>query len=389
VAKGSDDGTGTRSLTLGSGGRAASTQDPPETTREAAQALRVWATTHNLLRRGTAPVPAVGQVPPISFSTEALSVLERQAITAIGINERRRKIYVYTNKKVTKSQSLVLPDNFNEAVDIEYRQARPMVINNEEEDPILAAVPYYVRAGRYACGSSIGVANDRMAGTLGALVSNNLGELFGLTNNHVTGGCNNTRLGLPILAPGVMDVMENARHPFTIGFHHSVLTMRQGDPAAVNHRENTDAALLRIVDDSAVSSMQGEVYDTPGECIDLEDDMEVEKVGRTTGHQLGIIDGEIIGEWPVTYKSTTWHSPDEQVTFVGTVYFEPVFTILGRNGPFAQPGDSGSLVTTVKDGMRRAVGLIFAGRGSEAYMLPLRPILKGFAVSLVSEHGTQ
>jgi hypothetical protein len=46
-------------------------------------------------------------------------------------------------------------------------------------------------------------------------------------------------------------------------------------------------------------------------------------------------------------------------------------------------------VTTIKDGMRRAVGLIFAGRGREAYMLPLRPILEGFAVSLVSGHGTQ
>ena len=116
--------------------------------------------------------------------------------------------------------------------------------------------------------------------------------------------------------------------------------------------------------------------------------MEVEKVGRTTGFQQGVIESEIVGPWPLTYKTVTYHSPDEVVNFVGTVFFEPVFLIRGRNGPFSQPGDSGSLVTAVNGQDRRAVGLVFAGRGNDAsYMLPIRPILERFGVSLVSGHG--
>jgi hypothetical protein len=134
--------------------------------------------------------------------------------------------------------------------------------------------------------------------------------------------------------------------------------------------------------------MQGELYDTPEECVYPEPDMEVEKIGRTTGHQIGIIEAEIVGPWPVTYKTVTYHSPDEQANFVGTVYFEPVFLIRGHNGAFAQPGDSGSLVTTTIDNTRHAVGLIFAGRATEAYMLPIRPILERFGVALVAGHGT-
>lgn len=234
----------------------------------------------------------------------------------------------------------------------------------------------------------IGVGNNRSAETLGALVHNDNGDLFGLTNNHVIGRCNNTRQGLPILAPGVMDVMENVRSPFTIGLHHSVLTLRQGEPTAIDHKENTDAALLEILDPNAVSSMQGELYDTPDQYADPEPEMEVEKVGRTTGFQQGIIESEIVGPWPLTYKTVTYHSPDEVVNFVGTVFFEPVFLIRGASGPFSQPGNSGSLVTTISGQARRAVGLIFAGRGNDAsYMLPIRPILERFDVSLISRHG--
>jgi hypothetical protein len=181
--------------------------------------------------------------------------------------------------------------------------------------------PYYIMDGLYTCGSSIGVGNNRSAGTLGSLVHDESGQLFGLTNNHVTGGCNNTRQGLPILAPGVMDVMENIRSPFTIGLHHSVLTLRQGEPTAIDHKENTDAALLEILNPNAVSSMQGDLYDTPDKHADPEPEMEVEKVGRTTGFQQGIIESEIVGPWPLTYKTVTYHSPDEVANFVGTVFF--------------------------------------------------------------------
>jgi hypothetical protein len=365
---------------------AAARDDP----RRVAEALRLWATENRLLRGGTSPISSEKVVQEAAaMPADAVGIFERQAITAFGVNERRGRVYVYTNKRVTKLQSNILPSSANAKVEIVYSQARSLTIGNEEEDPILGALPYYIKAGRYACGSSIGVGNSRSAGTLGVLVKDANDEMFGLTNNHVIGGCNNTRLGLPILAPGVMDVMADVRSPFTIGNHHAVLTFRQGEPTTINHMENTDAALLKIIDPDSVSSMQGDLYDTPDGYLGPEADMEVEKIGRTTGHQEGYIESEIIGPWPLTYKTITYHSPDEAVNFVGTVYFEPVYLIRGRNGPFSQPGDSGSLVTTVVGSQRYAVGLVFAGRANDAsYMLPLGPILERFGVSLVTGHGT-
>jgi hypothetical protein len=261
-----------------------------ETPRQVAEALRSWATENNLLKRGTSPLGAFDriQAEAIPMPADAVDILERQAITAFGINERRSRVYIYTTKRITKSQSSILPLEIGQNIEILYRQARPIVVGNEEEDPILGVSPYYIAAGRYACGSSISVGNNRSAGTLGALVRNEAGELFGLTNNHVTGGCNNTRRGLPILAPGVMDVMAHTRSPFTIGTHDSVLTLRQGEPTTINHKENTDAALVKILDQDAVSSMQGTLYDTPSDYVNPEADMEVEKVGRTTGARRGI-----------------------------------------------------------------------------------------------------
>jgi hypothetical protein len=358
--------------------------------RTVANDLRLWASEKNILKRSYVPVdraPLIGWAAQ-AMSVEAINVLERQAITGFGINERKNTVYVYTNKRVTKSQASILPHNLSGHVKIEYRQARPVVITNDEEESVLGILPYSLIQNRYACGSSVGVGNERMAGTFGCLVRDAGGMIFGLTNNHVTGGCNNTQQGLPIVAPGIMDVMVGAHDPFTLGWHHSVLPMRQGEPGTVPHQQNTDAALIRIADAAKVSSMQGVVYDTPATLLDPEPDMIVEKVRRTTGHQTGVIESEVVGPLPVTYQTTTYHSPEEQVRFVGTVYFEPTYLIRGKSGPFSLAGDSGSLVTTVAaDGTRAAIGLIFAGRSNESYMLPLRPILDGFGVKLVGNHG--
>lgn len=161
--------------------------------------------------------------------------------------------------------------------------------------------------------------------------------------------------------------------------------MRQGDPNSVDIRGNTDAALFKLNPGARLSPHQGSFYPTPTEVHDPEEDMKVEKVGRTTFHTRGIIESEIAGPLPVSYKTTAWHSPNEATSFQGQVYFEPVFLIRGDTGPFSLPGDSGSLVVTQEsDGKRAAVGLVFAGREPDtSYMLPLRPIIDGFGVKLV------
>jgi hypothetical protein len=123
------------------------------TTRQVAEALRLWATEHNLLRRGAAPPLASRFIPidAITMPADAVGVLERQAITAFGISDRRSRVYVYTNKRITKAQSSILPDNVYGDVEIVYKQARPIVVGNEEEDPIVGVSPYPpypVKAGR-------------------------------------------------------------------------------------------------------------------------------------------------------------------------------------------------------------------------------------------------
>ena len=359
--------------------------------RQIALAIRQIAADRNLLRLGGSlrinSSPDLYEASATAFNAEVTETLERQAVTAIGVNEPRNTVYIYTNRRVTKAQEKILPFNVSTGVKIEYRQARPLTITDNEADDVLGALPFELTETRYACGSSISIANVRAAGTLGAIVQGSDGTLYGLTNNHVSGGCNNARVGLPIAAPGIMDVQVNSHDPFTVGWHHAVLQMRQGDPSAVNARDNTDAALFRLRDASLITTSQGGVYDTPTTVVDPQEDMEVEKFGRTTKHTLGRIEAEIIGPYPVNYKTVTWHSASESTAFQGQVFFEPVYLIRGRGKPFSLPGDSGSLVVTRGlDGKRAAVGLIFAGREpNDSYMLPLRPILDRFQVALVDQ----
>lgn len=362
--------------------------------RDVAFAIRQIASERNLLRLGGSfspdANPDVYQQSVTAFSEEVTDSFERQAVTAVGFNTKKNIVFVYTNKKVPKSQEKSLPFNVSGSVKIVYKQLKPLTITDTAAFDVVGAEPYSLYREHYACGSSISPGNARMAGTLGAIVEDSEGLRYGLTNNHVTGGCNNTRVNLPIVAPGIMDVQVGFHDPFTAGWHHAVLPMRQGDPSSLisgvnTLAENTDAALFRLDPKARLSSHQGSFYATPTAVADPEEDMLVEKVGRTTGHTKGIIEAEVAGSLPVNYKVTAWHSPHESTSFQGQVFFEPVFLIRGEAGPFSTNGDSGSLVVTQEvDGKRSAIGLIFAGREPDtSYMLPLRRILDGFAVRLV------
>src|SRR5271156_3688862 len=123
-----------------------------------------------------------------------------------------------TSKKLLASIPASVDD-----VAITYRQGVQTPIGGTPSVPF-GAPPFVVRnspAGdRYTCGSSISVGNFRDAGTLGCLVRDGAGVLYGLSNNHVTGSCSFAGVGLPILAPGVYDVAPNSLPPFTLGFHH-------------------------------------------------------------------------------------------------------------------------------------------------------------------------
>jgi hypothetical protein len=360
----------------------------------AAQKFHSWAATYGLIYGdATQPLAPVEIVTDDLFPSTAVEILRKRMIRHIGFNEPRNEIVVFTHRALPTSKKVQnsLPHEID-GVRITYRQGVVHTVGHLPPQP-QTATPWTVRTdprgiSHYSCGRSISVGNARMAGTLGALVRDEAGNIYGLSNNHVSGACNYAPRGLPILAPGVLDVCSGGVPPFTIGFHTRCLQMYPGAPDHVNPTDNLDAAIFEITDTSLVTSYQGNSYDTPDEIMDMEADMEVEKVGRTTGSTQGRVISQMMGMLNVHYQA-------HEYNFSGPVYFDPMFAIVGRGDVFSDAGDSGSLITHIRpDGKRVAVGLVVAGMddsqspgGKLSLAIPIKTVLNQLNVSLVSGHN--
>jgi len=363
-----------------------------------ALALKSWAADKRFMGAGVAPEQAddtFRKAANKAFSEGEQSILMKKGVTAVGMSEKTNTIILYTNTELKRTDKKYMPGEILEGINLLYRKATTYVLKDDIEDVYIGVDPGRFYKKRYACGSSISIANRRSAGTLGCLVKNAQNELFGLTNNHVTGGCNNTRPGMQVLAPGVRDVTIGQFDPFAIGYHSTVGTMLQGEIEKARIARNTDAALFQIKNPKSVSSQQSSYYDTPsavGEFLadpDPNIGTRVKKVGRTSGLTYGFIECRLVGAFPLNYDITTHHSASETIRFLGKVFFDPVYVIRGADGKaFSSRGDSGALVVTDED-EPKAVGLIFSGNPREklSYMLPIGPILNALNVELVSGHG--
>ncbi len=364
---------------------------------ETAKAARIfydWAAAEGLLQPSaaiTTHANELGAVTPVNEAGKQL--LRAKQIQAVGFNEAQRHIVVFTRRAVPVSKKALnaLPQLVDD-VDIKYRQGAQEPVG-EPPSQSFGGPPYFVRqtanGGKYACGSSISVGNYRDAGTLGCLVRNGAGDIFGLSNNHVTGACSFADTGLPIVAPGIVDVGPGGLYPFTIGLHHQSLAMVAGSPDNVNHMENFDAALFKLLDAGQITSFQRDAYDTPTAVDQLVADLFVEKVGRTTGHTHGKVISQLHGPHAITYNSPLY-------SFTGHIYFEPVFAVVGTGGTaFSDHGDSGALITAVDgQGNRKAVGIVVGGMadksapgGKTTVALPIAPTLAKLGVVLVSGHN--
>lgn len=356
-----------------------------------AERMLAWAREHNALADdfSVPPLPqgTDGNVFPAPESladqedvAKAERTLERVKIVSVAVNENSGRAVILTKNQISASTQKVLPDLI-EGVPVEYVghaaiETNPPVLPQSAVD---AAVRCYVHKGRRTCGSSVISAVERGAGTFGSLVQLNDGNIYGLTNNHVTGGCNHTRVGMHILCPAPFDADPDHPAPLAIGRHHSFVPLASGDPRQVQLQE-LDAALFSLVDPELVSSMQGIYYDTPAAVIDPTGDMLVTKVGRTTGLTTGVIRGRFATPLGIPYDADRFRS---------MVYFENAWVIQSLDGnPFSAGGDSGSLVVS-QDG-DHAVGLIFAGttNGAVSYMIPIRTVLEQLGASLVGGHNT-
>ncbi len=309
----------------------------------------------------------------------AMSVLQDRGISYIAVNEPEHSIYVFCQKPPRLRDMRMFDSTIGTDVPIILAQGG---VCSAGDVPILPIVPPFERhGGRYSCGSSAHLSTQGGAGTLGCLVQDAAGTLYGLSNNHVFGDSNYAELALPIFGPGSIDIAPGQADPIVIGHLSAVAPLVDG-LHRVNTLQNLDAALAKILAPDQVTSMQRTYYDTPAVADQLVGGMLVEKAGRTTGLTHGVVRGQTVGPTSVVYTARGG---------VGRkwVYFDNAFVIEGLNGkPFSQKGDSGSLITTTTtNGDRIAVGLLFADHGNITLSLPISVILQHFGVTLVCGHN--
>ena len=362
---------------------------------QAAKIFHDWAYGEGLITAGSS-AHNLSSDPELRLITNVSDVgkmlLRARQIQAVSFNDAAKEIIVFTKRAApsTKKQIAALPKAIDD-VFIKYRQGLQNPIGLAVSAPF-GGPAYTIRAvagaNLYTCGSSISVGNFREAGTLCCLVRDQSGTLYGMSNNHVSGSCSHAGIGLPILAPGIFDVAPGGLAPFTIGFHHAALPLIAGSADNVSAQANRDAAIFLIHDPLKVSSYQGDSYDTPTTVAPLVPGMQVEKVGRTTGHTHGQVIGQFFGAHPIQYTAALYG-------FSGVVSFEPAFVVVGSSELFSDRGDSGSLITSVdSNGQRKAVGIVVGGMddrsapgGKITIALSLTPILTELAVNLVSGHN--
>lgn len=354
---------------------------------EEAARFKAWAAEHGILtyqppeddaregQDGLADLAETNQAAAVE------SIFQARKINLVLASPEKNEIIVCTHQKLTKKELETLPEKSEEGATFKYIKAHPPQIRIPAFGGT-ATSTYQLHNGAYTCGSSVSVGNVVSAGTLGCLVRNANGELFGLTNNHVTGGCGYSEINIPIVAPGLIDVRPGGHDPFTLGHHAVIAPWVTGIPDNIDATGNIDAAMFRIRDHGTISSMQRGAYDTPIAISPPATNIIVRKVGRTTGLTQGRIIGKTVGFEPVAMQVPQ---------FNGIVYFHDVLVAHGLGPhPFADRGDSGSLVvTTDATGVDQAVGLVYAVSSDKTmtFIIPIERILNAFQVTLVGGHN--
>lgn len=321
----------------------------------------------------------------------ALDCLSDLGTFGLAIDEDEGEISIYVSKRITSAHRQILPETYGDAP-LNFDFEKIVSINPSRLKPReLTTTPLANNIVR--CGDSIGPGNDRSAGTLGALVRerNGDGSLFGLTCNHVIGGCNNMPRGMPIVSPGIIDVVKTTQKLQMIGRHARVAPLRQGQASVFSSSDNIDAALFAIEDPDLVSSTQRGEYDTPTEILDPTPGMQLRKVGRTTDLRKGRIKSRLEHPIPVDYAYKIPIDHKTTKSFQGVCTFGNAWIVDPYSSAFAAPGDSGSLVVDVPEDPKqlpRAVGLLFAATSKgKGYILPIRDVLDTLEVDLVSNHN--
>ncbi|GAA4966732.1 hypothetical protein [Kineococcus glutinatus] len=209
---------------------------------------------------------------------------------------------------------------------------------------------------------------DVTAGTLGAFVTvAGLEGVFALSNNHVLADSDRAALQDAVLQPGPADGGDTDDR---VGALARAVPLRDGG--------RVDAALALLAGVSGPADPAIDLRYPVGRLTgwaEPDDEVAVEKVGRTTGRTRGRISA-------IELDGVTVQFP------VGPVAFDGQIEVTGSGGSFSEGGDSGSLV--YRPDTREAVGLLFAGSetGGEdgtglTFCNPIGLVLEALGATLV------
>ncbi len=205
------------------------------------------------------------------------------------------------------------------------------------------------------CGSGIGHPQVT-AGTLGCMVTKEEG-LYLLSNNHVLAATNSAAVGDLIYQPGPLDGGSQKDAIAIIDSRADVVPLHF-NLGAVNE---VDAALALTNVDETIPEMQGGIALDDNQPADAYVGMEVQKVGRSTGHTMGTVIG-LHARIRVNYENGRY------------AQFQNQIAIQRPDGlPFSQGGDSGALILSVRP--CQPVGLLFAGGDLITFANPLRSVM--------------
>lgn len=336
-----------------------------------------------------------GDIELVPFENDDVDFFRTRKI--VRIEDEKDKITIFSRLPIAKTKRAKLQNQFNQ----EYAEyGISLIVDYSKPFKIDQAVqafgrfePIRFHGDSICCGSSIGLGNQRNAGTLSALARDESGTLFGLSCNHVVGGCSIAQPGTPVVSPGIQDVSVENKHIHMIGEYVRPAPMAQGLPSVIRTARNQDLACFEIPDEKKVSSLQGSgdgSFDTPVDFVIPDIGTPVKKWGRSTGLTFGEV--SYIGKGkrpePIEYNITCYYGPMNSQIFKGTVYYNVVYEVTPTGPPFSLGGDSGALVVTdYLDKEEKVIGIVIAGERRKSILLPLEPAIDELGLHLVSGHN--
>jgi hypothetical protein len=206
------------------------------------------------------------------------------------------------------------------------------------------------------------------SGTLGSMVQDSSDNEYILSNNHVLADQNKAKPGQLIVQPGLVDI-ECLQAP-----EDAVATFSRAVKLKFGGGTNTVDAAIAAVEPGQVAPQIMFIGDISSTVATPVPGLGVQKMGRTTCLTSGVIQG-FYAKLRVNYSDTK-HA--KLATFTNQI------VVVGTDGDFGGPGDSGSLIVT-QDDCPQPVALLFAGssNGSLTIANPLSEVLSQLGVSMV------